>query len=82
MSLMKSEYLPLPNTYQDSEPLNYLQNYTGIRQISVEKVEIFRAEYLKCLENKAKFAASLDNDGNDCLVALFNTPVHTFSDDN
>lgn len=70
---MKSQYHQSPVTYQDSEPLNYLENYSSIRQTSVENAKKFRAEYQNCKENHSDYSAALDKEGNDGLTSLFNT---------
>lgn len=72
---MKSQYNQSPVTYQDSEPLNYLENYSGIRQTSVENARKFQAEYQKCRENHSEYPAALDKEGNEGLASLFNTPT-------
>ncbi|MBC7745396.1 MAG: hypothetical protein H7096_09865 [Flavobacterium sp.] len=74
---MKSQYSQFPVTYQNSEPLNYLETFAGLRQISVEMAKRLQAEYQKCKESKAQFSAGLDKDGENNLTTLFNS--HTFN---
>lgn len=66
---MKSQYPFAPITYQSSEPLNYLQNFEGIRQISVEKVKIIKAEFSK--EKQGDKSSLLDKEEDDTLSSYF-----------
>ena len=75
---MKSQYPYAPITYQSSEPLNYLQNFEGIRQISVEKVKIIKAEFKKEQQSKKDSNSSEpERDENDGLDSYFFT--HSFN---
>lgn len=42
---MKSQYPTDLITCQSTEPSDYLSTYSGIRQISVEKVKVMKASY-------------------------------------
>jgi len=41
---MKSQYPNSPVTYQCSEPLNYLQTFSHIRQFTAEKAEQIKSD--------------------------------------
>jgi hypothetical protein len=44
MHAMKSQYPVSPVTYQNSEPANYLQNFSHVRQITPEKAEKIKSD--------------------------------------
>lgn len=75
---MKSQYPYAPITYQSSEPLNYLQNFEGIRQISVEKVKIIKAEFKKEQQSmKHNKSSEFDKEENDDVDSYFSTKSFT-----
>jgi len=41
---MKSQYPVSPVTYQSSEPLIYLQNFSNVRQFTVERAEEIKSD--------------------------------------
>ena len=69
---MKSQY---PNdllTCQNNEPLNYLSTYSGIRQISVEKLKMMKASYKRLSRKKAgESSPSLGKAEDDGLGSFF-----------
>jgi hypothetical protein len=49
---MKSQYPVSPVTYQSSEPANYLQNFSHVRQITPEIAEKIKSDSRQAVEPK------------------------------
>ena len=80
---MKSQYPFNPITYQNSEPLDYLQTFAGLRQMSIEKVKIIKTECL-CAEQKdgdEEQSSMLNKEEDDGLASFFYTQSFTLSDE-
>lgn len=71
---MKSQYPGKPITYQNSEPLNYLQTYCGIQQISPENVRIIKLQFKQADHQKTAYEPSVfEKEEDDALASFFYT---------
>ena len=78
---MKYQYPEHPITYQNSEPLDYLQNFSGIQQISVEKAELIKARCKQANHDKdVDEPAFLDKEEDDSLASFFYMQSFTLDD--
>ena len=69
---MKSQYPGQPITYQNSEPLDYLQTYCGIQQISPEKVRIIKLQFKKADHQKREGEPSIfEKEEDDGMASFF-----------
>ena len=79
---MKSQHPCNPITYQDSEPLDYLQTYAGLRQMSVEKVKIIKTECLRAQQKEGEEQSTmLNKEEDDGLASFFYTQSFTSDED-
>jgi hypothetical protein len=78
---MKYQYPEGPVTYQNSEPLNYLQNFSGIQQISVEKAELIKASCKQADHAPGvDEPAFLDKEEDDSMGSFFYMQSFTLDD--
>ena len=71
---MKSQYPGQPITYQNSEPLNYLQTYCGIRQISPEKARLIKLQCKQADHQRSEGEPStFEKEEDDSLASFFYT---------
>lgn len=69
---MKSQYPEQPITYQNSEPLNYLQTYCRIQQISPEKARIIKLQFKQADHQKGEDEpATFEKEEDDGLASFF-----------
>lgn len=79
---MKSQYPGMPITYQNSEPLNYLETYSNIQQICREKVESIKLQFKQALQEAIEGeSANANKEEDDSFSSFFYSQSFTPNDE-